>query len=132
MKRLNIPRCRSLRKNQTDAERKLWSILHNRQLLGTKFRRQFPVGHYILDFYSPEYKLGIEADGGQHYTDEGRTHDEKRTRELSRYDIQVLRFNDRDILNNLEGVHEEIQRVVGTQRRSPSPQSSPQRERRII
>ncbi len=64
MKRKNIGRYKSLRRNQTDAEKKLWLILRNRQLMGTKFRRQISIGKYILDFYSPEYKLSIEADGG--------------------------------------------------------------------
>jgi very-short-patch-repair endonuclease len=81
MKRNNSDRCRNFRKNQTDAERKLWIILRNRQLNGVKFRRQFSIGRYILDFYSPEYRLGIEADGGQHYEDRGRKRDVLRTRE---------------------------------------------------
>jgi len=72
MKRNNIARCRNLRKNQTDAETKLWTILRNRQIAGAKFRRQFPIGRYILDFYSPKYRLGIEDDGGDHYEDKGR------------------------------------------------------------
>jgi len=84
MKRNNIEKCRKLRKNQTDAERVLWSILRNRQLSGVKFRRQFPIGRYILDFYSYECNLGIEADGGQHYEDNGKGEDELRTRELTR------------------------------------------------
>ena len=84
MKRLNIDRCRNLRKNQTNAERKLWYTLRNRQLFKIKFRRQFSIGKYILDFYSPEYKIGIEADGGQHFTDEGRKQDNVRTRKLSK------------------------------------------------
>jgi len=67
MKRNNIERCRNLRKNQSNAEKKLWSILRNRQLSGVKFRRQFSIGRYIVDFYSPEYRVGIEADGGQHF-----------------------------------------------------------------
>jgi very-short-patch-repair endonuclease len=67
LRRINIDKCRELRKKQTDAEKKLWEILRNRQLARVKFKRQFPVGSYILDFYSPEYRLGIEADGGQHY-----------------------------------------------------------------
>jgi len=64
MKRDNINRCRELRRNLTDAEKKLWRLLRNRPLVGVKFRRQFSIGSYIIDFYSPEYKLGIEADGG--------------------------------------------------------------------
>ncbi|MEW6418931.1 MAG: DUF559 domain-containing protein [Nitrospirota bacterium] len=62
MKRNNVDKCRKLRKNQTDAEKKLWALLRNRQVSGVKFRRQFSVGRYILDFYCPEYRVGIEAD----------------------------------------------------------------------
>ncbi len=108
MKRKNIGKCRFLRKNQTDAESKLWSLLRNRQLANVKFRRQFPVDRYILDFYSPEYKLGIEADGGQHYSDEGKVKDELRAGKFSKYGIQILRFSNLDILKNIEGVYEVI------------------------
>ncbi len=120
MKRPNIDRCRDLRKNQTDAERKLWSILRNRQLAGTKFRRQFAIGRYILDFYSPEYKLGIEADGGQHYEDKGRLKDEQRSKELSQLGVEVIRFSDRDILNNMDGVYRAIQENIEKKRAGPS------------
>jgi len=65
-----------------------------------------------LDFYSPEYKLCVEADGGQHYTDEGKQRDELRTKALSDSGIQVLRFSDRDILINIEDVCEIIQRAI--------------------
>ena len=112
IKRTNIERAKYLRRNQTKAERKLWAILRNRQLAGVKFRRQFSVGNYILDFYSPENKLGIEADGGQHYEDEGKWKDEMRAKELSKQDIEILRFSDRDILNNAEGVSELIQKKI--------------------
>ena len=86
--------------------------MRNRQLTGVKFRRQFSIGRYILDFYCPEYKLGIEADGGQHYEDEGIQEDEIRTEELSKLGIHILRFSDRDILDNIEGVHELIQKYI--------------------
>ena len=121
MKRNNILKCRNLRKNQTDAEKKLWSILRNRQLYGVKFRRQFPVGRYILDFYSPEYRIGIEADGGQHYTNTGRTKDDIREKELLKYGITILRFGDRDILNNIEGV---CKVIINKIKESPSPKNS--------
>ena len=110
VKRRNIDRCRKLRKNQTDSEKKLWSVLRNRQLAGAKFRRQFPVGGYILDFYSPEYRLGIEADGGQHYEDKSREKDEVRAKELSKLGIEMLRFSDHEILNNIDGIYESIQK----------------------
>lgn len=112
MKRTNIPRCRSLRKAQTDAEARLWSVLRNRQALGLKFRRQFPTGKYILDFYSPEHKLAVEADGGQHYEEAGSRADEARTEELSSLGIRILRFSNTDILNNIEGVIEVIQKAI--------------------
>ena len=108
MKRNNINRSRELRRNQTDAEKKLWDILRNRKLDCVKFRRQFPVGNYILDFYSPEYRLGIEADGGQHYEDQYRKRDEVRTRELFKLGVEILRFSDHDILNNIDGVSQII------------------------
>jgi len=72
MKRQNIDNCKKLRKNQTDTERKLWSILRSRRLEGVKFRRQYPVDKYILDFYAPKHKLGIEVDGGSHYEEKGK------------------------------------------------------------
>lgn len=125
MKRNNIYKCRTLRRNQTDSEKKLWTILRNRQLFGLKFRRQFPVKKYILDFYSPEYMLCIEADGGQHYEDKGRKRDKVRTKELSHLGVQILRFSDREILTNIEGVCEIIQQTIEKRKVSPSPRSSP-------
>jgi very-short-patch-repair endonuclease len=94
--------------------------LRNRQLAGVKFRRQFSIGKYILDFYSPEYKLGIEADGGQHYEGRGKRRDEIRTRELSGLGVQILRFSDRDILTNIEGIYEIIQESIEEKKNGPS------------
>ena len=119
MKRNNVKRCRNLRKNQTDAEKKLWAVLRNRQLTGAKFRRQFSIGRYILDFYSPEHRIGIEADGGQHYTDKGIQRDKLRTRDLSRLGVQILRFDDREILNNIEGVYEVIHKTIEKKKGNP-------------
>jgi very-short-patch-repair endonuclease len=124
MKRANINRCRRLRKDQTDAEKKLWDFLRNRQLLSVKFRRQFSIGGYILDFYTPEFKIGIEADGGQHYEYKLRERDEERKRELSKLGIEILRFNDHDILNNIDGVYEIIQKTL-EKRASNSPHLNP-------
>jgi len=112
VKRNNVDRSRHLRKNQTDAEKKLWQVLRNRGLSGAKFRRQFSLDKYILDFYSPDMKLCIEADGGQHYTNEGEQKDGMRTTALHDLGIQVLRFSDRDILLNIEGVCEVIQKAI--------------------
>ncbi len=94
--------------------------MRNRQIANVKFRRQFPLCGYILDFYCAECKLGIEADGGQHYEEKNRRRDELRTKALSQKGVKVLRFNDNEILNNTEGICEEIYRVL-TSSPSPSP-----------
>ena len=121
MARKNIKFARVLRNNQTEAEKKLWALLRNRRLAGVKFRRQFSMDSYILDFYSPKYKLGIEADGGQHYEEEGRIRDEMRERTLSKYGVKILRFNDFEILNNMEGVYQAIEHVVEKIKNHPHP-----------
>jgi len=90
-----------------------------------KFRRQFSIGRYILDFYCPEFRIGVEADGGQHYEDKGRQRDNLRTRELSRYGVEILRFSDLDILKNIEGVCGVILRII--RREIPLTLPSPQR-----
>jgi len=118
MKRNNIEKCRNLRKNQTDAEKKLWAVLRNRQMAGTKFRRQFSMGRYILDFYSPKYRVGIEADGGGHYEDRENQRDKLRTKELSILGIEILRFNNLEILNNIEGVCEVIEQTIEDKKRN--------------
>jgi len=82
--------------------------LRDRQLSGVKFRRQYPIGNYILDFYSPEYRLGIEADGSQHYEDNIKEKDNIREKELSMVGVEIIRFNDYEILKNIEGVCESI------------------------
>ena len=92
---------RVLRVKATDAEQKLWQILRSRQLAGYKFRRQHPVGRFIADFACAEYKLIVEADGGQH---NGNAHDEIRTQELNDKGWQVLRFWNNEILANADGV----------------------------
>ena len=95
---------RRLHKNQTDADRLLWSILRSRPLLGLKFRRQQPIGPYILDFYCHDYKLCIELDGGQHYTSNGQQNDKDRMAFIALRGIHVLRFSNLDVMRNLEGV----------------------------
>lgn len=121
IKRPNIEKSRELRRNQTETEKKLWSILRNRQLSDVKFRRQFSIGRYILDFYSPEYKVGIEADGGQHYDENGKERDDARANDLAKKGIEILRFNNIDILTNIEGVCETIRHKIEEKKQIPSP-----------
>ena len=107
-KRNIIKNCRRLRKDQTDAEKVMWICLRSRQMSGVKFRRQYPVGKYILDFYAYSHKLAIELDGGQHYEDEGKKRDLGRTRYLNSEGIKVLRFPNNEVLVNMDGIYEVI------------------------
>jgi very-short-patch-repair endonuclease len=102
------PFSRSLRSNMTDAERLLWSKIRRKQFKGLQFYRQKIIGNYIVDFYCPKLKLGIEVDGGQHYSAEGRENDRVRDNYMTGAGITVTRFSDRDVLKNLEGILEEI------------------------
>ncbi len=99
---------KSLRKNATDAERKLWSKLRNKQLMGFKFHRQYSIQQYILDFYCPEKRLAIELDGSQQAEDKTREYDESRTKELLAHNIKVLRFWNNEVTSNINAVIETI------------------------
>ena len=101
-------RANELRHAETEAEKKLWSLLRNRQLKGKKFRRQHAFTNYILDFYCHECKLVVELDGKQHHNSENKEHDEARSRLLKEYDITVLRFWNNEVLNEPEKVLEKI------------------------
>jgi very-short-patch-repair endonuclease len=107
----------------TDAETKLWNRLRNGQLLGTKFRRQVPIGNYIADFCCRSPKLVIEVDGGQHA--ERAAPDAERTRVIAQHGYTVLRFWDDEVLKNAEGVLEMIAREVARRNRAPSPSPLP-------
>jgi very-short-patch-repair endonuclease len=107
---------RQMRSQPTDAERVLWQRLrHDIALTGSHFRRQALVGPFIVDFASRRAKLVIELDGGQHEWQQ--ESDAQRTRRIEAAGYRVLRFWNHDVLENLEGVLSEIQRVL-----PPSPQ----------
>ena len=101
-----IPQAKALRKKQTDAESLLWSKLRNRQFEGMKFRRQRPIGNYVVDFACIEKKIVIEADGSQHYNGD---HDIVRDNYLRERGYTVLRFWNNEILKNIDGV---IRRIL--------------------
>jgi very-short-patch-repair endonuclease len=112
-------RARRLRKEPTDAERKIWRALRRNQIDGLSFRRQHPIGPYTLDFYCPEVRLGIEIDGGQHALPDEAQKDLRRSQWLSSKKISILRFWNNDALRNTEGVLAEIARVAN--QLTPSP-----------
>jgi len=106
-----------LRRNPTPAEKTLWQALRNRQLAGLKFRRQHPLGPFILDFCCPARMLVVEVDGAAH--DAQADYDDARTERLQAYGYQVLRFRNQEVLSDLPSVLERIVRVASE--RSPSP-----------
>ena len=99
-----IPVRRELRKNQTETEKIIWDKLRNRRFLNLKFRRQYGIGNYIADFYCSSLKLVIELDGGQHFTEEGLEYDKIREEFMKSLGIITLRFNNNEVLNNIEEV----------------------------
>jgi very-short-patch-repair endonuclease len=99
-------RARQLRRDQTDAEQRLWAKLRDRQLCGAKFRRQHLIGPFIADFCCAQGKVIVELDGGQHAEDVAA--DEKRSRFLEAQGYRVLRFWNHDVLGNTEAVLERI------------------------
>lgn len=101
---------REMRSGMTDAEALLWKLLRNRRLAAAKFRRQHPMGRYILDFYCVEKKLCIELDGGQH--GEAIAYDQLRDQWLQGQGIRILRFWNNQMLMETEGVLEMIYQAL--------------------
>ena len=115
-----VSRARSLRRGQTPAERTLWAHVANRRLAGAKFRRQQPIGPYIVDFVSFAYRLVIELDGGQHNAAPTRAKDVLRTTWLEDQGFTVLRFWNSDVLGNPEGVLHRISIELESPGETPS------------
>jgi BirA family biotin operon repressor/biotin-[acetyl-CoA-carboxylase] ligase len=107
----NIRVARMLRKQMTDAERLLWSRIRQNQL-GVHFRRQVPIGSYIVDFLSVGGRLAIELDGEQHYTENGKMQDKIRDDELRKYGLTVLRFDNFELLKSIDAVVSQISDVL--------------------
>lgn len=103
---------RKLRKNQTPQECIMWNLLRNQQFKGLKFRRQYPIGDYIVDFVCKEIKLIIEIDGGQHNSEEGLVYDLERTKFLEEKGYKVIRFWNNEIDKNIDGVFDYLSQVI--------------------
>jgi len=114
-------RARELRRNLTDAERIIWYGVRAHRLNGVGFRRQAPIGPYIVDFVSHAAKLIVEIDGGQHFENEQEKRDARRTRFLEAKGYRVLRFSNLDVTRNRNGVLERI--AEAAQAAAPSPPS---------
>ena len=117
-------RARALRKRMTDAERLLWRHLRNRELGGWKFRRQYPVGSFIVDFICVGKNIVIEVDGGQHAENEAL--DLQRSAYLNKMGYRVMRFWNNQVLQETEAVLEVIFAILANgKQNSPSPQPFP-------
>jgi very-short-patch-repair endonuclease len=119
VRRSMVPSARELRQRETASEKLLWSILRNRRLHGLKFRRQYPVGPFVADFYCAKRALIVELDGPIH--DDFIEQDTERTRLIEASGFRVIRFRNDELLNDPEGV---LQRIVMTAKKltpNPSP-----------
>ena len=110
-------RARSLRRDMTDAETKIWQRLRAHRFMGLSFRRQLPVGPYVVDFVCLEARLIIEIDGGQHASNQA-AYDTKRDAWLRSEGFRILRFWNNDVLKNLRGV---LERIAEALQDSPPP-----------
>ncbi len=126
---MSIAKARELRKNLTEGEQALWKHLRMRRLAGYKFRRQQPIGPYIVDFVSFERRLIIEVDGGQHFQQVD--YDAERTVYLEAQGYQVLRFWNRQVLEEIEAVNTVVLKVLECGPITPHLNPPPQGGRRV-
>ena len=108
--RKTIPLRRSLRRDTTPAEKLFWSKVAQKQFLNLKFRRQHGIGNYVVDFYCPEKKLIIEIDGDTHAVGTGAELDKERTFYLETLGYKVVRYANRAVMFNVEGVFQDLVR----------------------
>jgi very-short-patch-repair endonuclease len=102
---------RQNRNNPSSAEKKVWyEVLSRKQFEGYKFTRQKPIDHFIIDFYCSKLQLVIEIDGDSHA--ENAEYDKARTKVLNQYGLKVLRYTNRDVMNNIEGVYQDLIQIV--------------------
>jgi very-short-patch-repair endonuclease len=112
---------RRLRANQTSAEQLLWLKLRSKQIHGLKFRRQHEIGSYIVDFFCPERNLVIEIDGDVHATETHQINDLEREKHLKSLGLQVIRYTHDQVINNLDGVLEDLALRLSPDSTSPKP-----------
>jgi very-short-patch-repair endonuclease len=105
-------RRRALRKNLPEAEIILWSKLSRKQMLGYKFRRQYSVDQYVIDFYCPELKLAVEIDGDSHFIPGAQEQDKARQEHIEAFGIRFLRFTNEDVCKNVDGVCQTVYNAV--------------------
>lgn len=105
-------RRRQLRRQSIPSEIRLWNVLRNRQFLGLKWRRQHSIGNSIVDFYCPQLSLAIEIDGDSHFVFDQSAHDKRRQYWLEQQGIMVVRWLSLDVMQNLDGVLQQLRALV--------------------
>ena len=111
-KRSEKAKRRALRKSMPEAEVILWSKLKGRQLAGHKFRRQYSIGPYVVDFYCAQKKLAIELDGDSHFAPGAQERDRKRQKRIEAFEVRFLRFTNNEVRKNLYGVLTAIEEAL--------------------
>ena len=125
---MSIRKAKELRRNRTEAEKRLWERLRRKRIHGFRFRQQVPLGRYVVDFVCFEAKLIVELDGGQHA--ERAAYDARRTEWLESEGFRVLRFWNNEVFENIEGVEEVIQAALDSAGGAhPLPNPPPSRGR---
>ena len=109
-----------LRRNQTEAETKLWEELRNKRFADLKFFRQYGIGHYVADFYCPSLKLAVEVDGNNHFSKDGIEYDKERYKYFEAMDIKTIRFSNGDVLKNVQVVLANIEEALSEIKPSPA------------
>jgi len=99
-----VPLAKALRSNMTFAEILLWNQLKRKKIFGYDFDRQRPIANYIVDFYCKDLMLAIEVDGISHYSEEAHAKDVKRQKEIEKYGVSFLRFDDEEVRKDMENV----------------------------
>lgn len=103
---------RALKHNLPATENRLWYYLRNRRFYDIKFRRQYSVNNYVIDFYCPAARVAIEIDGDSHFTGDAPKQDRLRQQFIENCGIKVLRFTNKEVMENIEGVLETIHQAI--------------------
>ncbi len=119
----NFIRAKWLRRDQTRAEKVLWNELRTKRFHGYKFRRQTPIGPFIVDFFCFEKRLIIEVDGSAHWDDESQLYDRRREQYLREHGFQIVRFENYEVMNYLEDVLDKLKVALEVTSPRPSPGS---------
>jgi very-short-patch-repair endonuclease len=114
---------RQLRNESPTAELRIWSSLRRKNISGYRFRRQYSVGPYVLDFYCPSLKLAVEIDGDSHFIGDAVEDDQRRQAFIEAFGIHFLRFTNQEVYDNLDGVLETINQIALTHPK-PTPDAA--------